>query len=125
MGEVQQPAGELVVDDAFRVAEGVGDWQAHIGLAELGLHGAVGEFDHGMDDTLRVDDYLDLVEGHSKQPACLDDFQALVHQGGGIDGHLGPHVPIGMLQSGLPAHAGQFGQGSIQERASRGGEEES
>ena len=29
-----------------------------------------------------------------KQVPCLDNFQALVHQGSRIDGNLGPHVPV-------------------------------
>ncbi len=33
-----------------------------------------------------------------EQTASLDDFESLVHQGGGIDGDALPHFPRGMIQ---------------------------
>ena len=45
-----------------------------------------------------LDDNLNFIFGQAEQPGGLDQFQALVHQGGGVDGDLGTHVPVGVLE---------------------------
>ena len=51
-----------------------------------------------MNDALALHHDLDLLRGQTEQPDGLDQLQTLVHQGGGVDGDLGPHVPVGVLQ---------------------------
>ena len=58
----------------------------------------VGELHRRMDDALPLDNDLDLVFRQAEQPHRLDQFQALVHQGGRVDGDLGAHIPVGMLE---------------------------
>src|SRR3990167_3570704 len=52
-----------------------------------------------MDDALGVDEDLDVFDIDIKKPAGLDDLQAFVHQGGGVDGDIFAHVPVGVIQS--------------------------
>ena len=51
-----------------------------------------------MDNALALHHDLDLLGGQAEQPDRLDQLQALVHQGGRIDGDLGTHVPVGVLE---------------------------
>ena len=51
-----------------------------------------------MDNALALHHDLDLLGGQAEQPDRLDQLQALVHQGGGVDGDLGTHVPVGVLE---------------------------
>ena len=51
-----------------------------------------------MDDALALDDDLDLLRRQTEQPHSLDELEALVHQGGAVDGDLCAHVPVGMLE---------------------------
>src|SRR5699024_12442173 len=67
-------------------------------VASRSLHDAlpiyrrgVGELDHRVDVRLRVDDDLDVVEVDLEEQVGLDDFQALVDQGRGVEGD---HRPI-------------------------------
>ena len=50
-------------------------------MRQLGDRRPVTELDHRMDDRLRMDDDLDPVVVDAEQRVCLDDFEALVHQG--------------------------------------------
>ena len=52
-----------------------------------------------MDDALAVDHRLHLLHRQPVQPHGLDDLQSLVHEGGRVDGDLGPHAPVRVLQS--------------------------
>jgi hypothetical protein len=58
--------------------------------------GAVGKFDGGVHDALRVHRDADALGRHVKEPARLDHFEALVHERRGIDADLAAHVPLGM-----------------------------
>ena len=69
-----------------------------------------------MDDALRVDEHLDFLGGHAKEPAGLHDLEAFVHEGGGVDGDLCAHVPCGVLE-GIGGGDGQ--QLFLAERAER------
>ena len=51
-----------------------------------------------MDDALGVDIDLNPVHRQAEEHRGLDHLQGLVHHSGGIDGDLGPHAPVGMLQ---------------------------
>ncbi len=70
-----------------------------------------------MNHALRVDDDLDHVRRRIKQPACLDNLEALVHHGGRIDRNLASHHPVWMGARLIGCHVGQIGQGRIAERA--------
>ena len=47
-----------------------------------------------------MDDHLDFLVGHVEEPVGLDDLEALVHQGGGVDCNLVPIRQVGCR--GLP-----------------------
>ena len=51
-----------------------------------------------MDDALALDHDLDFFRGQAEQPDGLDELQTLVHQGSGVNGDLGAHVPVGVLE---------------------------
>ena len=52
---------------------------------------------HGVNDTLRVNDNVNVVIVHSKQVVSLNDLQAFVHQGCRIYGYFAAHAPVGVL----------------------------
>ena len=68
------------------------------GTAELRDERAVAELDQAVHDRLRVDQHVDLLGGQREQMMGLDEFQALVHQGRGIDRDLRAHRPVRMLE---------------------------
>ena len=92
------------------VVDGVLDGDAHVREAQLGLDRAVHELDERVDDAFRVHNCLDAVIWHPEQAMRLDDLQPLVHQGGGIDGDLGAHVPGRVVQRIVYGHGGKFFQ---------------
>ena len=53
---------------------------------------------HGVNDTLRLYDNLDLIHRYIKQPLCFDHFQSFVDHRGRVDCDLASHLPIRMLQ---------------------------
>ena len=61
-----------------------------------------------MDDAFPVDHYLDLRFRNVEEPAGLDDFEPLVHEGGGIDRDFGAHLPIGVLERPFGCDVLQF-----------------
>ena len=71
-----------------------------------------------------MNDDLDLIGAHTEQPVRLDDFEALVHQSGGIDRDLAPHAPCRMHQRILRRDARQLGRRTSAERSSRRGQDE-
>ena len=56
----------------------------------------------------RLDEDDDAVEVASKEVHRLEPLQTLVHEGGGIDGDLGAHRPVGVLESVLYGNAGEL-----------------
>ena len=74
--------------------ERVADREAHVGIRELRDRRTVAEFDHRMDDRLRVDDHVDVVVADTEQLVRLDHFEALVHQRRGVDRDLRAHFPV-------------------------------
>jgi hypothetical protein len=67
-----------------------------------------------------VHEYPDPLVGQSEQIVGLDDLQSLVHQGGGIDRDLGPHLPRGVGERLLRGDPGEVRPPA--ERTARGGE---
>ena len=82
-----------------RPGQGILNGDHHVRHPQLGQDGPVLVLDQRMDDAFPMDHDLNLVGRHVKQPPGLDQFQPLVHHGGGIDGDFGPHIPVGMAQS--------------------------
>ena len=60
-------------------------------------HGAVGKLDHRVNLGLTLHDHVNEIEVAVKQVHGLDALQALVHEGGGVDGDLGTHGPRGSV----------------------------
>ncbi|MPM40317.1 hypothetical protein SDC9_86957 [bioreactor metagenome] len=75
-----------------------------------------------MDYTLPVDDHRYFFDRHLIQRHGLDAFQPLVHQGSRVDGHLGSHAPVWMLQRLLRRDPGQALPAPAEKRAAGGGE---
>src|SRR4029077_13379704 len=57
-----------------------------------------------------------------EEGASFDDFETLVHQGGGVDGDALAHFPGRVVQRLLYGDGGEFGFGSFEEGATGGGE---
>ncbi len=73
------------------------------------------ENDHRVDDTLRMDHDLDLIECDAKQSNSLQDLERLVGERRRVDRDPSAHVPIRMSQSLRRSHALQAGRGSCHE----------
>ena len=97
------------------VGQGVADGRAHVGHAQMREDSAVREAHHAVHDALRVEQHRDALVGQAEQVVGLDDLQALVHQGRGVDRDLGAHRPIGMLERLLRRGRGQVGGGAAAE----------
>ena len=87
---------------------GVLDREPHVGGADLGLDRAVCVFDEGVDGALWVDDDLNFLVGHVEEPVRLDDLEALVHQGRGVDGDLVAHAPGRVSEGFLGSYVLEF-----------------
>ena len=59
----------------------------------MGEDGAIGKLDEAVDDALRMDDHLDLIEGQVEKPHGLHHFETLVHERRRVDGDLAAHRP--------------------------------
>ena len=71
-----------------------------------GDHGAVPEGDDAVNDRLRMNQDVEAVVADPEKMMRLNQFQALVHQGRGIDADLRTHRPVGMLDRLLGPRAG-------------------
>ena len=80
-------------------------------MAELREHRVVHELHHAVHDALGMHHHIHAVHGHTEEPARLDHLQALVEQGGGIDGDLAPHLPGRVLECLLQGDVGEFFRG--------------
>ncbi len=83
---------------ALGPSEAVGDRCAHVRAAQLREHRAVGQRDEAMHDGLRMDQDVELGGRQSEQMMRLDQLEPLVHQRRRIDGHLGSHRPVRMIE---------------------------
>ena len=81
-----------------RPGQAMGDRNAHVGRAEMRHHRAVAVFDHAVDDRLRMHQHGELFGLDREQMMRLDQLQDLVDHGRGIDGDLGTHRPVRMLE---------------------------
>ena len=65
---------------------------------ELREDRAVREFDHRMNDALRMNHHFDPLHLDAEKPVRLDHFQSFIEESGGIDRDLRTHVPGRMFQ---------------------------
>ena len=103
------------------IRESVLDGQTHIGHAQLGFYRSVLELHHRVDDRLGMYYYLNLFGAHAEEPFGFDYFEALVHHRSRVDGYLGSHVPVGMMQSLRLGDRAELVDGVRAERATRRG----
>ena len=82
---------------SFRIIKSILNGQTHIRCSQLRHNTSVLKFHHGMNDTLRLYHYLDLIKLHIKKPFCFHHFQSLVHKSCRIYCDLLPHYPVRML----------------------------
>jgi hypothetical protein len=115
---------DLLGVDAVGIGESVLDRHAHVGWSELCEDGAVDEFDEGVDDGLGMNDDVDLIGTQVEEPARFDDFEAFVHQGGGIDGDAVAHFPVGMGESLLDGDVSELRERRFAEGATGSGEDD-
>ena len=108
----------------LRPRHGVADGQLHIRRTQLGQHGPVPELHQRVDDALPVHHRVHLLQGKAVQPHGLDDLQPLVHQRGRVDGDLGAHAPVGVLQRMGRRHGLQFLIAPAEERAAGAGQDQ-
>ena len=83
---------------AFRIEQGILDWQFHIRCSKLGHNSTIFKFDHGMNQALRLDYDLYLIKINSEQPLCLNHFKSFIYHGCRIYRYLLTHCPVRMLQ---------------------------
>ena len=76
---------------SFRIKQGILDRQPHVGRAQLRDHRSVAEFNHGMNDALRLNDHLYLRQIHIEKPPCFHHLKAFIDHGSGIYGYLLSH----------------------------------
>ena len=121
VGDGQAPRA---VGQTGRVAESVCDGEMHVGGAELGLDRTVVELYHGVDYRLRMYHGHDTVDAYVEEPASLDYLESLVDHRSRIDGNLGAHDPVGVMQGVGGRDAAQLAGCEIAERATRCGDDE-
>ena len=80
---------------------------AHVRRAELGKLAAIVKFHKRMHHGLRMHQHLDAFGRHAVEVKSLNDLQPLVHERGRINGDLGPHAPVGMLEGLLRRNGAQ------------------
>ena len=81
----------------------------------------VGELHSRVNDALALDDNLNLILRQAEEPGSLDKLKALIHQSSGINGDLGTHVPVGVLEGvGFGLSAQFFGLHAKERAAGRG-----
>ena len=98
------------------------DGNTHVGSTEMRNHGAVGELDHRVNLGLTLHDHVNEIEVAVKQMHGLNALQALVHEGGGVDGDLGAHGPRGMCEGIGTRHAVELVARAAKKRTARAGE---
>ncbi len=69
-----------------------------------------------------MDGGADLGGGKGEEAAGLDDLEALVHHGGGVDGDALAHDPGGVFEGLLWGDVLEVGEGGVAEGATGGGE---
>ncbi len=102
----------------------MGDRDAHVGCPQLRDHRTIGEFDHAVDDRLRVHQNVDLIRRQRKQIRGFNDFETLVHHRRRIDGDLLSHAPVRVFQGLRKRRLLDIGNGPGPERPARGGDDD-
>ena len=92
--------------DTVRIGEGVLDRQTHIRHTELRFHRPVFKLHHRVNHGLRMHHDFNLAGLNAKQPLRLDNLKTFVHHRSGVDGNLGPHLPVGVFQGLRLGHHG-------------------
>ena len=100
------------------------DRKRHRRGAQLGEHGAVGEFDEGVDDALGVEYRGALLGAQSEEALGFDELEALVGERGGVDGDFRAHRPIGVFEGVGGSTVGEAFGGPVAECAAAGGEDD-
>ncbi|CAL2071510.1 hypothetical protein GPN2_22132 [Streptomyces murinus] len=123
-GRLAPVEGGRCVRNPFGPAETDGDRAPHVGRRGLGDRRAVGELDHRVDVRLRVHDHLDAVERDVVQQMRLDDLQALVDQGRGVDRDHRAHRPGGVGEGVLDGDVREVRLAAAAEGAAGGGDDQ-
>jgi len=109
---------------SVRISERVLDGHAHVRGRNLCQHAAIAVFDHGVDSGLRMDHYVHLDGRKSKQPARLNHFEALVHEGSAIDGNPVAHAPGWVIERLFRSDGGKRFAWRVAKGAARSGQDE-
>lgn len=75
-----------------------------------------------MDNGLGMHHWHDILRINIKKIGGLNEFQALIHERGGIDRHHRTHIPRGVVKRLGGGHSREVGTLLAPERATRGGE---
>ena len=89
---------------AGRPGKSVLDGKSHIRQPQLGYDRAVAKLDEGVDQALGMDDDIDGLIGHIKQPVRFYNFQPFIGQCSAVYGHFGPHIPVWVLEALLSCY---------------------
>ena len=95
------------------------DWQTHIRSTELRHHRSVLKTNHGMNNTLRLYEHMDILRFNIKKPLCLNNFQTFIYHCRRIRCNLVPHRPLRVRQRLLHRHLLQLGFRRLAKRPSR------
>ena len=110
---------------SIREGDGILDGETHVGVTELCQLGAIFEFDKGVDDALRMDNDIDLLDWDIEEPSGLDHFESFIEERGGVDGDLLTHCPSGVFEGLFEGDVFDIRGGGGAEGAAGGGEDES
>ena len=94
-------------------------WQTHIRSSKLRNNSSILKFYHGVNHTLWLDNYLNMIQIHIKQPPCFHNFQTFIDQCRRIYGNLLSHHPVWMFQSISKRNCFQIFTLSSTERSAR------
>ena len=76
----------------------------HTRQARLHFERTIDKLDHRVNDTLRVNNYVDTFIWNSKEPMRLQYLQAFIHQRRRVYRNLGTHTPCRMCKGLLHRH---------------------
>ena len=93
---------------AFRIIECVLDWKPHIRSSKLRHNRTIFKLYHRMDNALWLDNNLNMIQIHIKQPSGFHNLQTFIDQGCRIYCDLLSHYPVRVLQGICKRHMFQF-----------------
>ena len=100
------------------------DRKRHRRGAQLGEHGAVGEFDEGVNDALGVEYRGALLGAQPEEALGFDELEAFVGERGGVDRDFRAHRPVGVVEGVGGSNVGEACGGPVAECAAAGGEDD-